>query len=70
VVGYTQKDIDEWAESLARAFTSVGMGKNDILQVSYGYGLFTGGSVPITEAKNWAQPYSPQAQEIPNASLS
>lgn len=43
VVGYTQKDIDEWAESLARGFTSVGMGKNDILQVSYGYGLFTGG---------------------------
>lgn len=43
VVGYTQKDIDEWAESLARGFTSVGLGKNDILQVSYGYGLFTGG---------------------------
>jgi phenylacetate-CoA ligase len=43
VVGYTQKDIDEWAESLARGFTSVGMGKDDILQVSYGYGLFTGG---------------------------
>lgn len=43
VVGYTQKDIDEWAESLARGFASVGLGKDDILQVSYGYGLFTGG---------------------------
>ncbi|MGB4162625.1 MAG: phenylacetate--CoA ligase [Methanosarcina flavescens] len=43
VVGYTQHDIEEWAESLARGFTSVGMGENDILQVSYGYGLFTGG---------------------------
>ena len=43
VVGYTQKDIEEWAESLARGFTSVGLGKDDILQVSYGYGLFTGG---------------------------
>jgi len=43
VVGYTQNDIDEWAESLARGFTSVGLGKNDVLQVSYGYGLFTGG---------------------------
>ena len=43
VVGYTQKDIEEWAVSLARGFTYIGVGKNDILQVSYGYGLFTGG---------------------------
>ncbi|MDI9394009.1 MAG: phenylacetate--CoA ligase family protein [Euryarchaeota archaeon] len=43
VVGYTHKDIENWAESLARAFRSAGMGKDDILQVSYGYGLFTGG---------------------------
>jgi len=43
VVGYTRRDIDNWAESLARAFTSVGVGEDDILQVSYGYGLFTGG---------------------------
>lgn len=43
VVGYTKNDIEEWAESLARAFTSVGVGKEDVLQISYGYGLFTGG---------------------------
>ncbi|MDV0447647.1 Phenylacetate-coenzyme A ligase [Methanosarcinaceae archaeon Ag5] len=43
VVGYTQNDIDNWAESLARGFTSVGLDQDDILQVSYGYGLFTGG---------------------------
>lgn len=43
VVGYTKKDLEAWAESLARAFNSVGIGKEDILQVSYGYGLFTGG---------------------------
>ncbi|HII00691.1 TPA: phenylacetate--CoA ligase [Methanosarcinaceae archaeon] len=43
VVGYTEKDIDNWAESLARALTSIGVGKEDVLQVSYGYGLFTGG---------------------------
>ncbi|MDD4498302.1 MAG: phenylacetate--CoA ligase, partial [Methanosarcinaceae archaeon] len=43
VVGYTRNDIEEWAESLARAFTSVGIGKEDVLQISYGYGLFTGG---------------------------
>ena len=43
VVGYTQKDIEEWSVSLARGFTSVGVEKDDIFQVSYGYGLFTGG---------------------------
>jgi phenylacetate-CoA ligase len=43
VVGYTKNDIKEWAVSLARALTSVGVGREDIMQVSYGYGLFTGG---------------------------
>ncbi len=43
VVGYTQKDINNWTESLARALTSVGIGRGDVMQVSYGYGLFTGG---------------------------
>ena len=43
VVGYTQGDIDMWTESLARALTSVGLGREDVIQVSYGYGLFTGG---------------------------
>ncbi|MCK8517851.1 phenylacetate--CoA ligase family protein [Methanoculleus sp. 7T] len=43
VVGYTRRDIDNWSESLARAFSSCGLGCGDVLQVSYGYGLFTGG---------------------------
>jgi len=43
VVGYTQGDIDMWTESLARALTSVGLGRGDVIQVGYGYGLFTGG---------------------------
>ncbi|MCL1984233.1 MAG: phenylacetate--CoA ligase [Methanomassiliicoccaceae archaeon] len=43
LVGYTQNDIEFWTESLARALTSVGIGKDDVMQVSYGYGLFTGG---------------------------
>ena len=43
VVGYTQGDIDTWSESLARGLTSIGLGRGDIIQVSYGYGLFTGG---------------------------
>ena len=43
VVGYTQHDIEVWAEGAARAITAAGGTKDDIIHVSYGYGLFTGG---------------------------
>ena len=43
VVGYTRNDLDNWSESLARAFASFGLGENDVIQVSNGYGLFSGG---------------------------
>ncbi|MCL2109938.1 MAG: phenylacetate--CoA ligase [Oscillospiraceae bacterium] len=43
VVGYTQKDIDIWAECAARALVGLGGTKDDFVHVAYGYGLFTGG---------------------------
>ncbi len=43
VVGYTQKDLDVWAEITARALVAAGGSKNDFVHISYGYGLFTGG---------------------------
>ncbi len=43
VAFYTQKDVDLWDECCARAITAVGGTKEDVCQVSYGYGLFTGG---------------------------
>ena len=43
VAGYTRNDLDIWADGAARVLTSVGLGEGDIIQVSYGYGLFTGG---------------------------
>ena len=43
VVGYTQNDIKIWSESVARALSAAGGSKEDIVHVSYGYGLFTGG---------------------------
>ncbi|MDR0988375.1 MAG: phenylacetate--CoA ligase [Prevotellaceae bacterium] len=43
VVGYTRKDLAAWTECVARAFTAYGAGAADFFQVSYGYGLFTGG---------------------------
>lgn len=43
LVGYTRNDLDYWTEALARSLTSVGIGSDDTIQISYGYGLFTGG---------------------------
>jgi phenylacetate-CoA ligase len=43
VVGYTRKDLGIWGEVGARCFTAYGIKKQDVVQVSYGYGLFTGG---------------------------
>ena len=43
VVGYTQNDLDMWAECAGRALTAAGGDSSDFVHVSYGYGLFTGG---------------------------
>ncbi len=43
VVGYTENDLNMWADSMARCLTMAGGTNKDIVHVSYGYGLFTGG---------------------------
>jgi phenylacetate-CoA ligase len=43
VVGYTRRDISTWSEVMARTLTCAGAGREDFIQVAYGYGLFTGG---------------------------
>lgn len=43
VVGYTDEDLKIWADCFARMLVAVGVTDEDIVQVSYGYGLFTGG---------------------------
>jgi phenylacetate-CoA ligase len=43
VVSYTRKDLETWSEVVARSLTGAGGGKNDVLHIAYGYGLFTGG---------------------------
>ena len=43
VAGYTRKDLSIWSEVLARTFAAGGCTRNDIFQIAYGYGLFTGG---------------------------
>ncbi len=43
VSGYTQNDVDVWTEMVARSLTAAGATKDDIIQIAYGYGLFTGG---------------------------
>ena len=43
VVGYTRRDLNTWSELMARALTSGGATRHDVIQNAYGYGLFTGG---------------------------
>ncbi|GAA1790948.1 phenylacetate--CoA ligase [Nocardioides hankookensis] len=43
VVGYTQDDVDTWAELMARSIRAAGGRPGDVVHVGYGYGLFTGG---------------------------
>jgi phenylacetate-CoA ligase len=43
VVGYTRNDIDVFSEVVARCLAAAGADENDVIQIGYGYGLFTGG---------------------------
>ena len=43
VVGYTRADLDMWAGVMARSMRAAGVRSGDLVQISYGYGLFTGG---------------------------
>ncbi|MGM0419323.1 MAG: phenylacetate--CoA ligase family protein [Thermodesulfobacteriota bacterium] len=43
VVGYTKRDISNWADLMARALSAGGASRGDIIHNAYGYGLFTGG---------------------------
>jgi len=43
VVSYTEKDLEVWAEAMARSLYAGGVGPGEVVQNAYGYGLFTGG---------------------------
>ena len=43
VVGYTRNDIKPWSNLVARVLTAAGVTKDDVIQIAFGYGLFTGG---------------------------
>ena len=43
VVGYTKEDLDLWSEVIARSLCCAGAVPGDMIQIAYGYGLFTGG---------------------------
>ena len=43
VVGYTKNDLKTWANLVARVLTAGGITKDDVIQIAFGYGLFTGG---------------------------
>jgi phenylacetate-CoA ligase len=43
VVGYTSNDVKTWSQLVARILTAAGVGADDVIQIAFGYGLFTGG---------------------------
>ncbi len=43
VVAYTREDVEVWTEAMARTLAACGIGRGDVVQNAYGYGLFTGG---------------------------
>ena len=43
VAGYTKDDLQNWSEAIARIVTAAGASEDDIVQIAFGYGLFTGG---------------------------
>lgn len=43
VVGYTRNDLDHWAELVARVMSAAGVTRDDVVQIAFDYGLFTGG---------------------------
>ncbi|WP_267927895.1 phenylacetate--CoA ligase family protein [Desulfolithobacter dissulfuricans] len=43
VVGYTRNDLKNWSNLVARILTGAGVTKDDVIQIAFGYGLFTGG---------------------------
>ena len=43
ILGYTQRDMDDWGEAVARGLAMCGATRDSVVQVAYGYGLFTGG---------------------------
>ena len=54
VAFYTQKDVDLWEDCCARAIVATGGTKEDVCQVAYGYGLFTGGFGLNGGSQRWA----------------
>ena len=55
VVAYTQEDVDVWTSVLVRCFAGCGLHRGDIIQIAYGYGLFTGGLGAHYGAEGWAR---------------
>jgi len=43
VVGYTRNDIKNWSDMAARVLCAAGVGRDDVIQIAFGYGMFTGG---------------------------
>jgi len=69
VVAYTKEDLKVWANVMMRAFAGCGLHKGDIIQNSYGYGLFTGGLGMHYGAETLGAAVVPTSEAIPKDRL-
>ncbi|MFP4072359.1 MAG: phenylacetate--CoA ligase family protein [Desulfovibrionales bacterium] len=65
VVGYTRNDIRRWADLMSRVLTAAGVTRDDVVQIAFGYGLFTGGFGFDYGAENLGASVIPSSNESP-----
>lgn len=68
VVGYTREDLDNWAEQVARLVTAAGATDESVVQICFGYGMFTGRSACTTGWSASGRPSSPPPRATPKSS--
>ena len=66
VVGYTQRDIETWADVVARSMRASGTRSGDMVHIAYGYGLFTGGLGAHYGAEPWTNAMRAEVEEAFN----
>ena len=66
VVGYTARDLHNWAELAGRSLSAAGVNQTDIVHVAYGYGLFTGGLGAHYGAERVGATVVPTSQATPS----
>lgn len=68
VVGYTREDLDNWAEQVARVVVAAGASDESVVQICFGYGMFTAPWACTTAWSASAPPWCPPPPATPRSS--